>query len=164
MFRAAAAAVMALFVLALAEPASAQKAVFVVRHAERADQTSNSPLSAEGRSRAESLARLLKDAGVSGIFVSQFQRTAQTAQPLASMLGVTPTVVPAAGTSVLVEEIRAVDAGKSAVVVGHSDTVPAILKALGCVEEVTVNTDEFDRLFIVIPGAGPKPVLLELHY
>jgi len=147
-----------------AAPAWAQKAVFVVRHAERADQTPDSPLSGQGRARAESLARLLRDAGVSAIFVSQFQRTTQTAQPLAAMLKVSPVVVPAADVAGLVRRVQGADSNRSVLIVGHSDTVPAIVKALGCVEEIVIDVDDFDRLFVVVPRAVLRPALLELHF
>jgi phosphohistidine phosphatase SixA len=159
-----AAAVVVSLVVSLAAPAWAQKAVFVVRHAERSDQTSDSPLSAQGRARAESLARLLRDAGVSVIFVSQFQRTAQTAQPLAAALKLSPAVVQAADTAGLVKRVQGVGSNRSVLIVGHSDTVPAIVKALGCVEEIVIDVDDFDRLFVVVPRAGQKPALLELHF
>jgi phosphohistidine phosphatase SixA len=151
-------------VVSLAAPAWAQKAVFVVRHAERADQASDSPLSARGRARAESLARLLKDAGVSAIFVSQFQRAAQTAHPLAASLKLSPMVVQAADTAGLVKRVQAVDSSRNVLIVGHSDTVPSIVKAFGCAEEITIEVDEYDRLFVVVPRTGQKPALLELHY
>ncbi len=65
--RAVAAAAIALFALTLPPSASAQSAVFVVRHAERADTTADSVLSAAGEARAARLLDVLKGAGITQI-------------------------------------------------------------------------------------------------
>jgi len=38
-------------------------------------------------------------------------------------------------------------------VVGHSNTIPAVVKALGG-PEVTIGENEYDNLFILVPGTG----------
>jgi len=48
------------------------------------DDSEDTPLSKAGEARAQLLARLLKDAGVTAIYTSQFQRTIKTAEPLAT--------------------------------------------------------------------------------
>src|SRR5205823_9140645 len=76
--------------------AAAQSTIFIVRHAEKAASGGDNPdLSEAGRARAETLASMLKDAGVSAIYVTEFKRTQQTAAPLAKMLHLDPTIVPA---------------------------------------------------------------------
>src|SRR6185437_4091132 len=62
--------------------AAAQDAIFVVRHAERADASADSPLSPEGEARAARLAALLKDAGITRIYTTDRKRTIQTGAPL----------------------------------------------------------------------------------
>ena len=49
-------------------------------------------------------------------------------------------------------------------VVGHSNTVPPILSALGCGEPVTIEGDEYDNLFIVVPKESGKAALVRLRY
>jgi len=67
---------------------SAQSVIFIVRHAEKADNTSKDPdLSEAGRTRAQALAGMLKDADITSIYVTDFKRTQQTAMPLAKLLG-----------------------------------------------------------------------------
>jgi phosphohistidine phosphatase SixA len=74
---------------------------------------------------------MLSDASVDAIFVSQYRRTQQTAQPLAAALGLQPVVVPAEEQDRLVEQLRDASDGETVVVVGHSNTLPAIAEALG---------------------------------
>jgi broad specificity phosphatase PhoE len=146
--------------------ALAQSGVFIVRHAERADAGTKPPpgadpdLSAAGRARAESLAAMLKDARIGQIFITEFKRTRQTADPLAKLLGVEPTVITQKEGLALVQRLQS--ASGPVLVVGHSNTVPEIIKALGVAEAVSVDDTEFDNLFIVVPGSTPS--LIRLHY
>jgi len=136
--------------------ASAQKLIFVVRHAERADagmQAQRDPvLSAAGEARAQKLAAMLADAGVKDIFATEFKRTQDTAKPLAMKTGVAVEQVGAADTAVLIAKIRA-HPDDVELVVGHSNTLPAILKALAGVD-LAISENEYDNLFVVVPATG----------
>jgi phosphohistidine phosphatase SixA len=154
--------------LAMAVSAAAQPVVFLVRHAERSDSSpgtspsmaSDPDLSDAGRARAASLAVLLKDAGISAIYVTEYKRTQQTAAPLAKALGLTPTIVKATDAKALAKELAA--AKGSVLVVGHSNTVPSAIKDLGVSSPVSVQDDEYDNLFVVVPGSRPSAI--RLHY
>ena len=159
--------VSALF-LFLAVPVAAQQAVFVVRHAERADSASGGPpmmatdpaLSEAGRARAESLATALKDAKITAIFVTPYKRTKQTADPLAKALGIQATVVNPRDPEELIAKVKA--ATGNVLVVGHSNTVPEVLARLGISDVPNIGEGDYDNLFVVI--RGEKPSLLRLHY
>ena len=144
--------------------ASAQEAVFIVRHAERLDDSTDSPLSPEGRARAIRLAGQLRDARITAVFVTQYIRSADTARPLADRLGLPLQPVPAAQTPDLVTKLRALGPGARVLVAGHSDTVPRILAALGVPDAVTIASDEYDNLFVVLPRAAGAPTVLRLRY
>jgi broad specificity phosphatase PhoE len=153
-----------------ARPASAQKAIFVVRHAEKISEE-DERLTDAGRSRAGRLAEMLKNAGISAIYSTQTDRTIGTAQPLANALGLKIRIydtAPANGNADfqrLVERLRSEVATDGIVlVVGHSNTVPLILKSLGCADVVTIASDEYDNLFVVVPKAGSAATLLRLRY
>jgi phosphohistidine phosphatase SixA len=147
----------------LAAPAGAQEAIYLVRHAERADQSSDSPLSSAGEARAASLARLLRDAGITHIFTTDLRRTIQTAAPLAAAIHVTPRQLPAADVAASLTALRSLAPTDRALVVGHSNTVPAILSGLG-IPNIAIADSEHDNLFIVSPRAAAAPMFLRLRY
>lgn len=154
-----------LTVLAFAAPAVAQPAIFVVRHAERADTSGGSAmmatdpdLSDAGKARAQSLAAALKDAKITAIYTTQYKRTQQTAEPLAKALGIQPTVVNSKDVAGVVEKLKS---GGNALVVGHSNSVGLIIQQLGVTEPVTLGDTEYDNLFVVV--LGEKPTLVRLH-
>jgi phosphohistidine phosphatase SixA len=153
-----------------AAPAAAEPAlVIVVRHAEKAAVPGDDPpLSAEGEARARALAAALADADVGAVVVTPRRRTADTATPLAVARRLTPEVVPfgAAGPAGIAAHARAVaDAarrhpGRVVLVVGHSNTVPAIVAALGGPRMPDLCDAAYATLFVVRPAApaGSAPV------
>ena len=150
--------------------------VFLVRHAEKADEPGpNPPLSERGRARAEALARLLQSAGVRAVFTSQFARTQQTGEPLAKRLGVGATAVPlAVKTSnpreVTEESIRELTkrveahAGGAVLIVGHSNSVPDVIRALGGDTVPKIEESSFDDLFVVTVYGSGRAKVVHLKY
>ncbi len=153
-----------LFAAAAARPARAQEVVFLVRHAERADNSKDSPLSMAGTERARKLAGLLKDAGVTAIYTTEYRRTQETAAPLGQAIHVAPVVVPAADSDALLQKVRAAGPDGRLLIVGHSNTVPDLIRALGVAAPVTLGEAEYDNLFIVIPKQGGAPRLVRLRF
>jgi broad specificity phosphatase PhoE len=149
---------------ALAAPAAAQEALFLVRHAERADQTTDSQLSAEGELRAIKLAEWLKSAGITHVFTTDLRRTADTAAPFASGRQLALQQLPAADTDSLVRRVRALGPGDRALIIGHSNTLPVLLTRFGVSETVTLADTDYDNIFVVIPREGRSAVLLRLKY
>lgn len=149
-------------ILAAAAPFAPAPAtvVLVVRHAERASGSGDVPLSAEGEVRARALVELGRSAGVNAIITTQFQRTRQTAAPLASTLGIAPEVVPVRGdvpahAQAVAEAVRQ-RAGQTVLVVGHSNTVPLIVAALGGPAHRDLCDSEYDAVYlVVIDDEGP---------
>src|SRR6266404_5710460 len=128
--------------------ATAQSTVFIVRHAEKADASKDPDLSEAGRARAEGLAKMLKDANITAIYTTEFKRTQQTAAPLAKALGITATTVPAKDTAALIAKLRG--SNSNALVVGHGNTVPDLIKALGISEPINIAENDYDNLFVVM--------------
>lgn len=147
----------------------------IVRHAERFDTSSNTNLSDAGLERARYLIDVAGDADISAIYSTNFCRTLQTAQPLAQHLrlpiqvqqigsGIStadcnPAIsvdledVPAAinDESLLVQHMLGASRGKTVLVVGHSNTVPAMVAVLGDgnFDPVEIADDAYGNLFIV---------------
>jgi broad specificity phosphatase PhoE len=141
--------------------AGAVPVVFVVRHAEKAASGGKDPeLSDAGQKRANALAAILKDAGLSGIFTTELKRTQQTAAPMANAAHLTPTIIPADDVAALAAKLRGLHG--NALVVGHSSTIPALLTALGIETQVTISDDDYTELWLIVMSDHPQ--LVRLHY
>ena len=140
--------------------ATAQSTIFIVRHAEKADATKDPDLSEAGRARAEALAKTLRDANITAIYATEFKRTQQTAAPLAKVLGITVTILPAKDNAALMAKLRA--SNGNTLVVGHGDTIPDLIKALGISDPINIAENDYDNLVAVV--LDQKPHLIRLHY
>ncbi len=177
--------------------------VYLVRHAEKGAGV-NPSLTQPGVTRAEVLASLLRSADLATTYSTEYCRTAQTAQASAQSNNVAIDVFTSSGTQANFEscdpeievQIQVTDAhidhvnkikshiltnhkGDSVLVVGHSNTVPAIIKALGapelCPTFFPLNADnechipdglnpQYDNLFIVSVLSNGTANLVRLRY
>ena len=160
-------------ILALVQVAGAQQAIFLVRHAEdvRSRDVVDRPLTEAGHRRAMLLSTVLKDAGINTIFTSSLQRTIKTAEPLAKALQIEPKTLPQLTTKFktsdmesFVELLRTQHRENIVLFVGHSNTVPALLKALGHQAEIRIPETEYDNVFVVIPKSEGHPTVLRLRF
>src|SRR5690348_11246554 len=138
--------------LPLAAQQRAATTVILVRHAEKAATPADDPgLTDAGQARARALAAIARDAGVTAIITTQFARTRETARPAAEALGVTPEVAKAGGAEHAQEVARLIGAhaGGVVLVVGHSNTIPAIVAALGAPQPPAICDSEYDNLYVV---------------
>ena len=150
-----------LFSALLVSAAAARPTIFIVRHAEKATGGGSDPdLSNTGRQRAQRLANVLKDAHISAIFVTELRRTRQTAAPLAQMLGLNPQVVPSNNSPLLVARLHATSG--NILVVGHSNTIPEVIRGFGVTTPIQIGENDFDNLFVLV--RDPTPRLIRLHY
>ena len=135
--------------------------VYLVRHAEKADDGSDDPLlTADGTHRSQVLAGLLADAGITRILSSDFNRTRDTAAPVAEALGLEVEIYDPRALDELADRLRG--SGERVLVSGHSNTTPALVELLGGVPgEAIREADEYDRLYVVVMGPdGASTVLL----
>ena len=152
--------------LAAAQPAM----VILVRHAERATAPASDPLLTEaGTARALALYNSLASAGVSAIVATQFQRTQLTAKPLADSLRLTPVVVRAgnplqAHLDSVAAAVRRQPAGSVVLVVGHSNTIPGVVAALGGPKMPDLCDGEYSNLFILHFPAHGAAQLVRANY
>lgn len=160
-----------------AENSQPATTVLVVRHTEKAEALHDNPaLTEAGHERAQALAQSASVAGVGAVYASPLQRTQQTVQPTADLVGLTVEVVKKEEIKKLARLIRDEHPGETILVAGHSNTVPRIIEALGgsslCPEPFPLYKDgtchlpedEFDNLFIVTVPKSGKSTVLRLKY
>jgi broad specificity phosphatase PhoE len=144
--------------------------VILVRHAEKQLSTiDDAPLTTEGEARAERLANMLGERSdalpITRIFTSEARRTQQTAAPLARRLGIAPTTLPAQQIDALVRALRDGPSGTAAVVVGHSNTIPAVIAGLTRNRiTVTIDDSDYSSMFVVTVSTFGPPSVVRLRY
>lgn len=136
----------------------------LVRHADRDGQLD--ALTTAGTARAQELAHVGIKTQFAAIYRSDTNRSRDTAAPLAMASGLTPIVYPANNVDQLVTTIFADHRGDKVLVVGHSNTVPNIIKAAGGPALPDIDQEEFDNLFVLtVCRCGRTHVtLLNLQY
>ena len=129
--------------------------VVLVRHAEKGGEPADDPaLTAPGTARAATLAKLLSTMRIGAVITTEWRRTRDTAAPLAAAAAIVPTVVDTraakgdAHAQAVVDAVRAQPA-KAVLVVGHSNTVPAIVAALGGPKDLAIADEEYDHLYLL---------------
>ena len=144
--------------------------VIVIRHAEKETvAATDPPLSPAGEARAELLARMFGYARapgrLDGIYVSDTLRSRSTAAPLASRLGISPTVAPNDDSKRLANRALRENRGKRVMIVGHTNTVPDIVAALSGRGDIPeMDEKDYGTMYIVtVPRIG-RATVLRLNY
>jgi phosphohistidine phosphatase SixA len=139
--------------------------LFLVRHAERADEApgatreSDPNLSAIGHERAALLAEMLEDVGLTQILSSDRIRTRETAAPTAAATGLEVSLYDVDDIAGLAARLKA--ARGRQLVVGHSNTTWDLVEALGGDPGPPIGSLEYDRLYmIILDPDGVRTVLL----
>lgn len=147
------------------QPNSEQKAftAFLVRHAEKVDQSRDPVLSEVGTQRAKVLSNMLRNADIRHIHSSDFIRTRETAAPLAEMLGLEILLYDPRDLQALATRIR--ETGGRHLVVGHSNTTPALTEILGGEAGSAIDEPkEYDRLYIVTQSRSGEVSSVLMRY
>lgn len=140
---------LALSLLAASAPAGAEEfRLYLVRHAEKAaDGGADPALTLAGRLRADRLARWLAPRGLVAVWSTDYRRTRETAHPTASAaaldIGIyAPT--PAEPFAQLLLERH-----QTALVSGHSNTIPMLAAALCQCPVRPMSEGEYNRLLVL---------------
>ena len=141
--------------------------IIFVRHAEKAVTGGDDPpLSEAGEQRVVELTRQLLDvdviAGIDAVYSTPYQRTQQTAQPIADELDlpiITYDAIDPENTDATEDFLDGVlreHKGQIVLIVGHSNTVPAMIAGLGGHKDVPeIAENEYDNIYILaIPWFG----------
>ena len=136
--------------------------VYIVRHAEKdtLGKAQDPELSAEGRLRAQALSQTLAKRQPAALFTTDTKRTRATLAPLAAATKLEPqTYDPKRGRD-LADLVLKQYAGKSVVIVGHSNTVLSLIDDFGGIPPVDeVQDNEYDYLFTVRVAPGMQPTV-----
>ncbi len=158
---------------ALAEAASTPAAdaglVILVRHAEKQADISDPPLSEAGQARALVLREVLRDVRLAGVIVSDTRRTVLTAQPVAKAQAIETIVAStkaglAAHVADTAAQARKLAETGAVLIVGHSNTLPAIVRAFGGPERPDLPECAYSNLWVLHLHADQTAGLIELRY
>jgi phosphohistidine phosphatase SixA len=153
---------------ASAQP-SAKRVVILIRHAEKdaAVKGDNPPLTKAGKERAQDFAatvkKIIAETGVQPvqtIYVTNTDRTKQTAAPLAAELKIAPTLI---STDVAEATATLKASTASCVYVGHSNTVPQIVQSLTGEEIPPIEDHEHNKLFVLTYEGKRKSLSIEVY-
>ena len=133
--------------------------VYLVRHAEKVDDSRDPPLSAAGRERAALLAEMLRDAELTHLHSTDFERTRDTAAPIARQSDLEVRLYDPRQLEAFAAQLRATP-GRH-LVSGHSNTTPELVRFLGG-ESSDMPDPEYDRLYVLTlePDGGATTVLI----
>lgn len=140
--------------------------VIIVRHAEKTGEAGDPGLTAAGMERAQALVDVARNAKVTNIITTQYRRTRETAQPSAMALNLTPQVIPATANHLreTADTVRA-HPGSVFLIVGHSNTVPDLVAALGAPAPAAICDNEYDGLYVVtLTSDGRPPSVVQSRY
>lgn len=148
-----------------AAPLAAQDStvVVIVRHAEKAvveAGNNDPPLSEAGTARAMALREALAGYRFDAVIATERQRTQATARPVMDALGLTPEIVSLRHGPAHVDSVAAAvrrHAGHTVLVVGHSNTAPGIVHALGGPHLPDLCEPQFSNLYILVLKDGAEP-------
>lgn len=134
---------------------------YVVRHAEKeagttmtatTTKSSDVPLSAADRERAEALKESLENKNVKYIFSTNTLRTRSTAKPLSDALGVTLRLYDAVDSN-FIQKLRKIADG-NVVIVAHSNTVDDIVNGIAGETKLSDLPDgQYGDLFVLYKNA-----------
>ncbi len=134
---------------ATSEPAEKEvlDKIYLVRHAEK-ESGSDPVLTSEGKNRAEALAQLLKDSSIVHIYSTDFKRTMETAEPLSTLIGketIKYDPLKLDSTASILMQNKG-----NQLVVGHSNTTPQLVDALGGEPGNPINeANEYNRIYVL---------------
>ena len=137
--------------------------VYLVRHAEKADDgTNDPPLAIAGRIRVQTLKALLADVDLNHVHTTDWKRTRDTARPFARRAGVEMANYDPRELETLAAEIRGTP-GRH-LVAGHGNTTPRLVAALGGDPLGPMDELEYDRLYVLVIHPGGKTVTTVLRF
>lgn len=136
---------------------------YLVRHAEK-EKGKDPGLTEAGTDRAKKLGEILRSVNVSGIYSTNRKRTIYTAAPTAEIQKMEVDSYNAKKQKKLIDKLL-VEKGKHFLIVGHSNTIPALLN-LFQTKKVYDHIDEktYDNFYVVVVNGPDDCRIHELKY
>lgn len=132
--------------------------IYLVRHAEKQKHGDNPRLTPCGQARAKQLSSLLSQANISQIYSTHYQRTRQTAAPLAAKLNI---AVQNYNPSYLEQlSIQLQQRKENSLVVGHSNTTPQLVEHLSTQKMALLTEKDYQQLYQIQFIGAEKVVTL----
>jgi broad specificity phosphatase PhoE len=143
------------FIAIVSAACSSTTHIYIVRHAEKSAPSGDVALSGDGLARAATLRDSLKSKHIDAVFTTPYKRTTQTAMPTATQFGLDTTTYNN-GDSLLAK--LAAKKKRNYLVVGHSNTVPQMIRSVGLTTSFSGNIPDevYDFLFVVKVKNGKK--------
>lgn len=140
---------------------------YLIRHAEKDTFPKDNPvLTEQGIERANYLAEMLKGTRVDAIYSTLYTRTLFTVDTLAARKGLKILPYTASKLKQLYDEVKADESLYGVVIVGHSNTTPALANVILGEQVFQQGFDEsdYDNILIVIDKQGKKNRVHKLKY
>lgn len=123
---------------------------YLVRHAEKVNDSRDPGLTDEGKERAYFLAEFLKDIPINKIYSTDYFRTRLTAQPSSSIRDMEITLYDASDLEKFGIDILNNHRSENVLITGHSNTTPQLVSILcPSAASYTIEHWEYDKLFRV---------------
>jgi phosphohistidine phosphatase SixA len=127
---------------------------YVVRHAEKQLEPASNPdpvLTEAGQQRARDLNNYMGKKKPDSIYVSSFVRTQLKAAPTAAASGVAAIIINQRDTNAINDFVKRMFFihKKKVLIVGHTTTVPRIVKGLSGVSINPINENDYDNMYII---------------
>lgn len=132
--------------------------VYLVRHAEKLPDGKDPALSLCGQARAAALAEYFADKALNAVYATPYQRTQQTAAPVAAAKQLSVTAYDPREPQQLLAQLNAVS--QPVLIVGHSNTVPQLVSLLSGIEMATLTEQDYNLLYRVELGNQPSVTLM----
>lgn len=122
--------------------------IYIIRHAEKEDDTKNTDLSAAGFERVENWKKYFEDITIDAFYSSGFQRARHTCQPMAFSRDKDVSIYK--NHLMDLKKIIENHKGETVLIVGHSNRIPKFVnKLLGQEKYPEISEPEFGNLYII---------------
>ncbi len=124
--------------------------LFMLRHADADDGGENPSLNEAGIERAEQLVHVFSNIPLDGIYTTYYNRTQQTATPIASSQKLETEIYDIAEPYIFLNNVLDTHEGGNAMIIGHSNTIPNMMNLLTASDAFEeIPEDEYNNLYVI---------------